>query len=164
MFWYFLDSSLHTWKIFLKENFSNILLLLFKTLLHLTFLKLQLMMPDSSSTYFSFLIDKIKCDCWCFTKNIWEMSQNPAVSHLFEELFLFKENIKLINNWDSWFLTSGDWEVSSKIQPFALLMNSWHQWIRHGYVCMLIRVQLCDPMDSGLPGSSVHGISKARIL
>ena len=25
-------------------------------------------------------------------------------------------------------------------------------------------VTLCDPMDCGLPGSSVHGISQARIL
>ena len=28
----------------------------------------------------------------------------------------------------------------------------------------LSRVQLCDPMDYGLPGSSVHGISQARVL
>ena len=28
----------------------------------------------------------------------------------------------------------------------------------------LSRVQLCDPMDCSLPGSSVHGISQARIL
>ena len=25
-------------------------------------------------------------------------------------------------------------------------------------------VQLCDPMDYSLPGSSVHGVSQARIL
>ena len=32
-------------------------------------------------------------------------------------------------------------------------------------VCVLSRVQLfCDPMDSSLPGSSVHGIFQARIL
>ena len=35
-------------------------------------------------------------------------------------------------------------------------------------VCVLSRVQLCptlcDPMDCSLPGSSVHGISQARIL
>ena len=28
----------------------------------------------------------------------------------------------------------------------------------------LSRVHLCDPMDSSLPGSSVHGILQARIL
>ena len=35
------------------------------------------------------------------------------------------------------------------------------------YVCMLSRfshVQLCDPMDCSLPGSSVHGILQTRIL
>ena len=31
-------------------------------------------------------------------------------------------------------------------------------------VCALSRVRLCDPLDCGLPGSSVHGISQARIL
>ena len=29
---------------------------------------------------------------------------------------------------------------------------------------LLSRVQLCDPMDCSLPGSSVHGILQARIL
>ena len=28
----------------------------------------------------------------------------------------------------------------------------------------LIWVRLCDPMDCSLPGSSIHGISQARIL
>ena len=28
----------------------------------------------------------------------------------------------------------------------------------------LNRVQLCDPMDCSLPGSSVHGIFQARVL
>ena len=31
-------------------------------------------------------------------------------------------------------------------------------------VCMLSHVWLCNPMDCSLPGSSVHGISQARIL
>ena len=31
-------------------------------------------------------------------------------------------------------------------------------------VKLLSRVQLCDPMDCSLPGSSVHGIFQARIL
>ena len=31
-------------------------------------------------------------------------------------------------------------------------------------VCVLSHVRLCDPMDYSLPGSSVHGISQARIL
>ena len=30
--------------------------------------------------------------------------------------------------------------------------------------CMLSRVRLCNPMDGSLPGSSVHGMSQARIL
>ena len=31
-------------------------------------------------------------------------------------------------------------------------------------VCVLSRVQLCDPLDCGQPDSSVHGISQARML
>ena len=38
------------------------------------------------------------------------------------------------------------------------------QWILRVCVCVLSHVWLCDPMDCRLPGSSVHGISKARIL
>ena len=30
--------------------------------------------------------------------------------------------------------------------------------------CALLHPTLCDPLDCSLPGSSVHGISQARIL
>ena len=33
-----------------------------------------------------------------------------------------------------------------------------------GHAQLLSRVRLCNPMDNSLPGSSVHGISQARIL
>ena len=34
-----------------------------------------------------------------------------------------------------------------------------------GIICLLSCVQLfCNPMDYSLPGSSVHGISQARVL
>lgn len=88
-------------------------------------------MHDSSSTQSSFLTDRIKSDCWWFTKNIWKMWQKLAVNHLFEELFLLIENIKLINNWDSWFLTVGD--VSSSMHPRTLLRHSQSLWIKHGW-------------------------------
>ena len=29
---------------------------------------------------------------------------------------------------------------------------------------LLSHVQLCDPMDCSLPGSSIHGISQVRVL
>ena len=36
----------------------------------------------------------------------------------------------------------------------------------YGYCCLIIKscLILCDPMDCGQPGSSVHGISHTRIL
>ena len=36
-------------------------------------------------------------------------------------------------------------------------------YILHAYVCIYTRT-LCDPMGCSPPGSSVHGISQARIL
>ena len=32
------------------------------------------------------------------------------------------------------------------------------------FTCAQLCLSLCDPMDCGLPGSSVHGILQARIL
>ena len=41
----------------------------------------------------------------------------------------------------------------------------WHgYWKAVGMLSYFIRVQLCDPRDCSLPGSSVHGIPYARIL
>ena len=49
--------------------------------------------------------------------------------------------------------------------------TSWFHLFQHGVcvcVCVCVRAQpcltLCDPMDCSPPGSSVHGISQARIL
>ena len=36
--------------------------------------------------------------------------------------------------------------------------------VLHNVLCCVQSVQLCDPMDCGPPGSSVHGILQARIL
>ena len=51
---------------------------------------------------------------------------------------------------------------------YAKGQTSLHQpyiWIQTVVVWLLGHVQLfCTPMDYGLPGSSVHGISQARIL
>ena len=42
--------------------------------------------------------------------------------------------------------------------PTLVVMSSTEE------VELLSRVQLCNPMDCSLPGSSVHGIFQARIL
>ena len=48
--------------------------------------------------------------------------------------------------------------------PYLIFLHS----ISNHMACMLLshfsRVRLCDPMDHGPPGSSVHGILQARIL
>ena len=47
-----------------------------------------------------------------------------------------------------------------------IFVLSWWIPIRHVYLMLLLLqcLTLCDPMDSSLPGSSVHGISQPRIL
>ena len=50
---------------------------------------------------------------------------------------------------------------------FQLNIYVYIQIYVYGKVKMLVTrlyLTLCDPMDSGLPGSSVHGILQARIL
>ena len=46
------------------------------------------------------------------------------------------------------------------------LSESTPKPLLHGYCCSVAKpcLALCDPMDCCLPGSSVHGISQARIL
>ena len=49
-------------------------------------------------------------------------------------------------------------------RPWALKLG--HPLL-YDFVCVLVTqsyLTLCDPMDCSLPGSSVHGISQARIL
>ena len=54
------------------------------------------------------------------------------------------------------------WEVQ---MPCSLLCCRYYSFSFLGYVLnCFCRVQLCNPMDCSLPGSSVHGILQARIL
>ena len=63
------------------------------------------------------------------------------------------------------------WRIPGTAEPNGLPSVGFHR-VRHDWselaaCCMcwsLSCVQLCDPMDSSLPGSSVHGILQARIL
>ena len=54
--------------------------------------------------------------------------------------------------------------ISNKIT----LMLACEKWVKSTGNCLICMVSsgvtLCDPMDYSLPGSSVHGISQARIL
>ena len=52
---------------------------------------------------------------------------------------------------------TGRWPDSQAGAPLAL-------WVATGAVCAQPCPTLCDPMDCSPPGSSVHGILKARIL
>ena len=45
-----------------------------------------------------------------------------------------------------------------------LLSNASLRFSVHAHVCAQLCLTLCDPMESSLPGSSVHRISQARIL
>ena len=52
---------------------------------------------------------------------------------------------------------------SIHLKPQAAPLLSFH-WLLRKKVKSLSHVQLCNPMDCSLPGSSVHGIFQARIL
>ena len=45
-----------------------------------------------------------------------------------------------------------------------ILLSCMHVCACVCVVCVQLCLTLCDPMDGSLPGSSVHGISQARIL
>ena len=45
---------------------------------------------------------------------------------------------------------------------FLVLLHKVLKW--HVCVCALLCLILCDPMDCSPPGSSVYGISQARLL
>ena len=53
--------------------------------------------------------------------------------------------------------------VSGSLNVFLFITTEITQDSVVSVVLLLSHVQLCDPMDFSLPGSSVHGISQARI-
>ena len=57
------------------------------------------------------------------------------------------------------------WNVALRLLTW-LFLGSGEQKFSAVYlqVCVLSRVQLCDPRDCSTPGSSVHGLSQSRIL
>ena len=62
---------------------------------------------------------------------------------------------------------NSDWPSFQFLLIFCLIWLSFSKSVKYGYCgCgqLLSRVQLCGPMDCSPPGSSVHGISQARIL
>ena len=60
------------------------------------------------------------------------------------------------------------WHVSKMSQKVGLdwetQQQQQHTNIRYCYLVAKLCLPLCDPMDCSLPGSSVHGISQAKIL
>ena len=61
----------------------------------------------------------------------------------------------------------GGTSVVSKVLNVVLAtLNLRGLWNPQGdvHACVLSHVQLCGPVDSGLPAFSVHGILQARIL
>ena len=59
---------------------------------------------------------------------------------------------------------SGTWDMLSNLQISLLLLVIYLSLLCDCPLSRFICVQLCDPMDCSLPGSSVHGILQARIL
>ena len=61
--------------------------------------------------------------------------------------------------------TSLKWEWRwSVLDPSAWGLRMRGGWVKVKVLVVQLCPTLCDPMDCSLPGSSVHGISQARIL
>ena len=57
------------------------------------------------------------------------------------------------------------WNVALRLLTWLFLGSGEEKFYAvYLQVCVLSRVQLCDPRDCSKPGSSVHGISQSRIL
>ena len=52
------------------------------------------------------------------------------------------------------------WAVKEQVRLSGMLPPGGEEMM----CCLVAQPCLCDPMDCSLPGSSVHGISQARIL
>ena len=50
------------------------------------------------------------------------------------------------------------------LSSLVLLKLSFNNMLNNSFFLFLFFLTPCDPMDCGLPGSSVHGIYQARIL
>ena len=56
--------------------------------------------------------------------------------------------------------------LMQSLQPFYHVANGTLSILKSPVVCVCAQLclSLCDPLDYGPPGSSVHGILQARIL
>ena len=106
---------------------------------------------------------------WGFKE--WDMTEQLTLSlsreHAWDQLLLFQvckwfhlnTVIQWFTKWETGIQTikvenSGEWAIN---------------WTNELYICVCVLftkscLTLCDPMNCSPPGSSVHGISKARIL
>ena len=100
------------------------------------------------------------------TGRFWWMQRNTSI-------FRKGDNWYLGTTWiDHYFYYFCPLEIKLKLRRVVQIHNTWHypgpsQSAGKLYLCVLVTqlcLTLCEPMDCGLPGSSVHGILQARIL
>ena len=111
----------------------------------------------------SILSHIFKLYCYLLQKNAMLSQKQSEMLSSWKTGYL-KKKIKLVFDWDRRKL--GDKPTSLSLQIF-LWGGFWSsQRMIHSLSCAwsLSYVQLCNPMDCGPPGSSVHGILQARIL
>ena len=111
---------------------------------------------------------------WGFKE--WDMTEQLTLSlsreHAWDELLLFQVCKWFhLNTVIQWF-TKWETGIQTIILGCGKVENSgeWAiNWTNELYICVCVLftksyLTLCDPMNCSPPGSSVHGISKARIL
>ena len=107
----------------------------------------------------------LSCTFWSVTSPLMMVGWSNSIGHV-------------INQWDCLLMMSFSESFSvglgmrfrlphsSDVETSFLFFFFFHQDLASVCGCSVVHsyLTLCDPMDSNLPGSSIHGISKARIL
>ena len=91
-------------------------------------------------------------------------TSKSLLQHHSSKASIFQQSAFFLAHLSHPYMTNGK-TIALTIQTFAgkLMSLLFNRLSRFG-ITFLANVQLCDPMDCSLPGSSVHVISQARLL
>ena len=100
----------------------------------------------------------------CLDLLVVQGTLKSLLQHHSSKASIFQQSAFFLAHLSHPYMTNGK-TIALTIQTFAgkLMSLLFNRLSRFG-ITFLANVQLCDPMDCSLPGSSVHVISQARLL